>query len=313
MLELKKEENMGWLKKLELKNNRQKDNMNPGKFAKDEYRDLTIYQTLLENETSLEFKQVLQKLIQHEKSHLEFWLHFSNKKEFSLNPLEITFYKFIRKFLGLTFTVKLLEKEEETMMGHYRSYAKKAQGKIKESIEKIIKDEIKDEKDILSLVKEPQVEFISSIILGLNDGLIELTGALFGFSLALSNHAIVAMTGLIAGIAAGLSMAASAYMQARHEEGKDAQKAGIFTGVSYLIVVTLLIFPFFLTADLVLALIAMFLIAILVIIIISYYTAIIFERKFSSQFTEMFLFSLAAAGISSLIGFLFKSFTGISI
>ncbi len=298
-----------------LKNNHQKGKkpMNVAGFARDEYKDLTIYKELVKSETSPEFKKILNSLIKHEQDHFEFWKGLSEQKEFSINPLTVWFYKFTRKVLGLTFTAKLLEKHEKEAIEHYREFLKTAQGDVKKKVKKILEHELDDEKLLIAQIEEPQVEFISSIILGLNDGLIELTGVLVGFSFAFTNHNLVALTGLITGIAASMSMASSAYMQARHEEGKDAIKAGVFTGVSYLIVVLLLIFPFFITANLYLALPIMIIIVLLIIISISYYTAILFDRKFVSQFLEMFIFSIVVATIAALIGFLFKNLTGINI
>src|SRR5437016_1858109 len=90
---------------------------------------------------------------------------------------------------------------------------------------------------------------MASVALGVNDGVIELTGALTGFTFALKEHHLVALSGLITGIAAALSMAASAFMQARHEEEKDAVSAAVITGISYLIVVLLLVAPYFIFAE----------------------------------------------------------------
>ena len=50
---------------------------------------------------------------------------------------------------------------------------------------------------------------MGSVVLGLNDELVEFTGALAGFTLALSDHRLIALTGSITGIAAALSMASS--------------------------------------------------------------------------------------------------------
>ena len=86
---------------------------------------------------------------------------------------------------------------------------------------------------------------MGSMVLGLNDALVELTGALAGFSLALQNTRIVALTGMITGIAASLSMAASEYLSTKSEKGgKNPVKASIYTGIAYVITVIALIMPF---------------------------------------------------------------------
>ena len=55
------------------------------------------------------------------------------------------------------------------------------------------------------------------MVLGLNDALVELTGALAGFTLAFRNTCLIAMAGFITGIAASLSMAASEYLSTKSE------------------------------------------------------------------------------------------------
>ena len=56
------------------------------------------------------------------------------------------------------------------------------------------------------------------VVLGLNDALVELTGVLAGLTLALRETRLIAMAGLITGIAASLSMAASEYLSTKTEE-----------------------------------------------------------------------------------------------
>lgn len=282
-------------------------------FASDEYKDLTVYKELLKIEDSSEFKKILTSLIEHEQDHFEFWKSLSGQKDFNVNPLTIWFFKNTRKILGLTFTVRLLEKHEKEAIKHYREFLKTAKGEIKKKVEEILNNELEDEKWLISQIKEEQVEFLSSIILGLNDGLIELTGALVGFSFAFASQSLVALTGLITGIAASMSMASSAYMQARHEEGKDAKKSGLYTGLSYITVVLLLVSPFFIFSNIYSALIAMFSIVMVIILAISYYSATLFNRSFKKQFSEMFIFSIVVAIVAFLIGVLFKNFTGIAV
>ena len=47
------------------------------------------------------------------------------------------------------------------------------------------------------------------MVLGLNDALVELTGTIAGLTFVLTNTTLIAMAGIITGIAATLSMAAS--------------------------------------------------------------------------------------------------------
>ena len=144
---------------------------------------------------------------------------------------------------------------------------------------------------------------MASIVLGINDGLIELTGALVGFTFALKDHNLVAVSGLITGIAAALSMAASAFMQARHEEGKNAPKAAAITGISYIIVVMLLVIPYFVFSTPLHALPVMFAVAIAIIAVVSRYNSMYLNQSYFKEFGMMLVFSLGVAAVSFIIGY----------
>lgn len=62
-----------------------------------------------------------------------------------------------------------------------------------------------------------RLSYMSSVVLGLNDALVEFTGALAGFTLALNEPRLVALTGSITGVAAALSMAASEYLSTKSD------------------------------------------------------------------------------------------------
>lgn len=143
---------------------------------------------------------------------------------------------------------------------------------------------------------------LASIILGINDGLIELTGALVGFTFALKDHNLVALSGLITGIAAALSMAASAFMQARHEQGKNAPKAALMTGTSYLIVVILLVMPYFVFTEPLTALPVMLVIAFMIVALVAYFNSAYLGQSYAREFGIMLTASLGVAAISFVIG-----------
>lgn len=282
-------------------------------FAKAEYKDYILISELAKIEKSPQFKKILNTIAAHELRHYEFWSKLSSEKQFRSSSLEVFWIKLIRKILGVTFVAKLIEKEEQEAIAGYKKYLKEAPIDLRKKVEDIINDEVEDERIIVDQIKESRVEYFSSVILGLNDGLIELTGALIGFSFAFNNHLFVASAGFITGVAASLSMASSAYLQARHEEGKDPIKSGIYTGVSYIIVVILLVSPYFLLANIYNSIVTMFTIVALILAAVSYYTSVIFERSFKRQFLEMMVFSVGVALIAFAIGSLFRLFTGINV
>jgi len=271
-------------------------------FAKNEFRDFTAYHELEKNETNEEFKKILAHLKEHEWGHYQFWLQFSKQKKHHVSNIHIIWWRFVRRVLGLTFLAKYLEHHEATSLAAYKTFLQTADPQTKKRIQQIIDDEAAHEQDIIGQIQEEKVAFMSSIVLGLNDGLIELTGALVGFSFALSTNRFIAASGLITGIAASMSMAASAYMQAKHEKGKDPKKASLYTGVAYVTVVTLLILPFLLLSSTWAALSVMGVIILIIISGMSFYSATLFERNFWKQWQEMFLFSVGIACVTFLLG-----------
>ncbi len=79
-------------------------------------------------------------------------------------------------------------------------------------VSEVLKDEENHEHELLDMTNEQRLEYMGSIVLGLNDALAELTGTLAGLTFAFQNTRLIALSGLITGIAASLSMAASEYL-----------------------------------------------------------------------------------------------------
>ncbi len=285
-------------------------------YAEEEFRHGAIFRYLAKYETSPEFKRILTTLASHEDDHLAFWLTRSEKKSFTISRFELLKHRLIRKFLGLTFAAKYLESFQEDSSAAYSEILAETKDEVlSEKMRALVKAEQEDEQTLIGNIKEERVAFISNIVLGLNDGLIELTGALVGFSFALQKPSLVALTGAITGISAALSMASSAYLQARHDPDRmhEAKKSGIYTGIAYLIVVILLVAPFLLLGSVPAALIAMACIVLFIILCVSFYTAVLFDRRFTAQAGEMLMFSIGVACVAFLIGILFRNMTGIEL
>jgi len=275
-------------------------------FARNEYRDYIVYKALAEKERIPEFKKILEDLTAQEWADYQFWLKFSKQKSFFINPLTVWKFILMRKILGLTFIAKFLEAGERETIDAYNEFLKTVEPELAAQIKKIVEHEEEHEDKFIRQIKEEKVEFIGSIVLGLNDGLIELTGALVGFSFALNNPKIVAMSGLITGIAASFSMAASSFMQARYEPGKNPKKAAFYTGLTYILVVLILTAPFLIFTDIFIALILLAVSIFLIIGAASYYTSVLFNRKFLRQISEMAILSIGVAILTFAIGLIFR-------
>jgi VIT1/CCC1 family predicted Fe2+/Mn2+ transporter len=150
--------------------------------------------------------------------------------------------------------------------------------------------------------------------LGLNDALVELTGALAGLTLAFQNTKLIALSGLITGIAAAMSMAASEYLSTRSEKtAKHPVRAAVYTGIAYIVTVALLILPYLLITNYYVDLAIALGTAVLIIAAFNYYISVAKDEPFRSRFFEMAGLSLGVAALSFVIGYLVRQALGIEL
>ncbi|WP_326512392.1 VIT1/CCC1 transporter family protein [Clostridium intestinale] len=279
------------------------------KMQVDEITEYYIYSKVAKGIKNDNNRKVLEKIANEEKAHSFVWKKYTNK-EAKPKKLKVFWYVLISRILGFTFALKLLEKGEEAAGVNYDIIAKEIP-KAKE----IADDEDRHEKELLGLLDEEKLKYVGSMVLGLNDALVELTGTLAGLSLAIQNTRIIALSGLITGISATLSMASSEFLSARSEGRKDALKSCTYTGIAYLFTVIILILPFLLLPpeDYLVALGIMIASVVLIIAGFNYYISIAKDLKFKRRFLEMTGISLGVAVISFGIGILVKKFLGIDI
>lgn len=253
-------------------------------------------------------KEILQKIGEEELEHARFWQQYSNL-EAKPNRWKIFKFIWISRILGLTFGVKLMEKGETNAEINYIEIAK-----VIPEAQKIAEDEDRHETALIEMLREERLEYIGSVVLGLNDALVELTGSLAGFSLALQNTKIIAMAGLISGIAAGLSMAASEYLSTKTEVTHEkALRSSIYTGIAYLITVVFLILPYLIFAHYLVCLVITLIIALLIILIFNYYLSVAKDYDFKKRFLEMAVISLGVATLTFGISWLIKSILHVNI
>lgn len=149
-------------------------------------------------------------------------------------------------------------------------------------------------------------DYNGAVVLGLNDALVELSGALVGLSFALAETKIIATVGLITGFAASLSMAASEYLAAKEFKDKAPLKAATYTGVAYILAVLILVSPYFLFSNIYYATGIMFLLVILTIALYTKYDSKLHKENFKSKFFEMLIITLSVSVISFLFATLVK-------
>ena len=277
-------------------------------FQENEITEYHIYKKLAKSIKERENAEILEKIAEDELGHYEDWKKYT-KEEVKPNKWTIWKYYLISRIFGFTFGIKLMERGEKSAQVNY--------DQIREYVPEVdnwIKDENEHENALIDMLDEERLQYAGSVVLGLSDALVELTGALAGLTLALQNVELIALSGLITGIAASLSMAASEYLSTRSEKtDKHPIRAAIYTGIAYVFTVAILILPYLLFdnyfLDLALALIA----SVVIIAIFNYYISVAQDESFKDRFIEMAGLSLSVAAFSFGIGYLIRIFLGIEI
>lgn len=278
------------------------------RFQRNEYTESIVYDRLASIEKNTSNSKVLRLISAEEKAHYYTLKKYTNTKV-KPNRWRIAKYYWLARILGITFAIKLMESSENSAHQDYARYTEC------EDLQRLSCEEEIHEEKLIGLINEERLEYMGSVVLGLNDALVEFTGALAGFTLALSDHKLIALTGSITGIAAALSMASSEYLSTKSEgdKSKHPAKAAIYTGIAYIITVVALVAPFILISNVLIALGVMLAMALIIIALFNYYYSVARGESFRKRFMEMAVLSFSVAGISFLIGYALKTFTGIDV
>ena len=279
------------------------------KMQQNELTESFIYEAIAKFAKGSENQETLHRLSREEYAHYEIWKKYTGI-EMKPEKLKVLKYKLLARIFGFTFAVKLMENGEGNAQEEYAQLSKD----VPESIH-IRQQEEEHEHSLLGMLDEERLQYVGSMVLGLNDALVELTGSLAGFTFAMQNTRLIALSGLIIGISATFSMASSEFLAARSEGREDAMKSCTYTGIAYLITVILLIAPYmiFSNEQFILALICMLIIVVLIIAGFTYYTSVAQDQPFKSRFFEMATISISVAVISFFVGVLAKKFLGVDL
>ena len=273
----------------------------------DEEQGAILYEFMAKKEKNEENKKILMQMSKDEKKHAEVWKNIT-KKNLKPSALSILKFKLITIIMGITFVIKTMQKKENLAQYDYE----KMMEELPEAA-KMLEEERAHEKKLYNMIDEERLNYIGAMVLGLNDALVELTGAIAGVTFALANTKLVALTGIITGISATFSMAASNYLAERADNNPKALKSSIYTGLAYLVTVVLLVLPYLLLPAHMFAMAFAIMIAtvILIIMFFNYYISVAKEEPFFKNFATMAIISLSVAAISYIIGILAKKFLGI--
>jgi VIT1/CCC1 family predicted Fe2+/Mn2+ transporter len=277
-------------------------------FQRNEITEHHIYKRLARSIKAPQNQEILEKIANDELEHYKLWKGYT-RQEVKPNQFWLWFYYLVSRIFGFTFGIKLMERGEEDAQSNYEQL----KGKIEE-IDNFLRDESAHEEALIAMLDEESLRYAGSIVLGLNDALVELTGALAGLTLALQNTQLIALSGLITGIAAALSMGASEYLSTRSEETeKNPLKASIYTGVAYIVTVMILILPYLILENYYICLAFALSAAVLIIAFFNYYISVAKDEPFRVRFFEMSALSLGVATLSFVLGYFIRTALGVEI
>jgi len=267
----------------------------------DEITEHEIYKALAGEASESGNRKVLEETATVEMAHYRFFRSFTGL-DIPPDRARITFYLLVYRIFGITFTLKFMERGESRIQKVYRNLLPDVPG-----LGEVLLDEERHEKALLALIDEQRLRYTGSIVLGLNDALVELTGTLAGLTLAFQNTRIIAMAGLITGIAAALSMGSAEYLSTKSEgDGRNPLQAAMYTSIAYILTVIFLVAPYLVFHNYYFALAVTILNAIIVILIFTFYISVTRDLDFRGRFLEMAAISLGVAGLSFLLGLLVR-------
>lgn len=267
------------------------------RMQNNEATDQRVYAELALRAHSPDNRKVLERIARDEERHCAAWGHHTGEHP-RVNMFRVRLYTVLARIFGVVFAINLLESGEDEAAATYRDLS----SDVPEA-KAIMEDEIRHEGQLAAMIREEKLSYISSMVLGLNDALVELTGALAGFTLALNDNRMVGMAGFITGVAATLSMAASEYLAKKADPNEEHPlKAATYTGMAYLFTVALLLLPYLVVSHPLGALAFCLINAGFIILGFTYFVSVVRKKPFLPAFREMLLISFSVAAISFLIG-----------
>ena len=154
------------------------------KIQKSELLQHSFYKKIAKREKNGDNKAMLNKLSLLELKHYNYFKSYTNK-DYKVSVIKLYFHYLLTICLGLNFGLRFIEK--------CHTKARFENTKIRNAnLKEIVNEEYELEEDYIDQIDKKKLNYISSIVLELNDALVEFTGAIAGFTLLLhrQNYAI---------------------------------------------------------------------------------------------------------------------------
>lgn len=198
---------------------------NAKKFYINELNDFIIYQELANLIKDEKLKENILKIAQTEKQHMEFWKSILESRGFTvlqekIDKKKLVLLKLLSKFFNPIILISILETgENSAAKSYYKFYkSKDLTDEEREYVKKIIIDELEHETFFYQEGEKLGLSNIRDLVLGMNDGLVEILGTVSGLTGVYANNPkIIGISGLVVGIAGALSMGIGAYISVKSQ------------------------------------------------------------------------------------------------
>jgi VIT1/CCC1 family predicted Fe2+/Mn2+ transporter len=198
----------------------------------DEIFDLSLYGAL-HRVAPADLRRTLEALIPVETRHVAFWQKFFVLEQVTRldagRRLRLWLIVAACRLFGATAIHIVLEAIEVHGVKKYLDvWQRYGDGPLGAAVREVLEDEFEHEDAVVMGDGQRRVnpERVRNVFLGLNDGLVEILGAVSGFFAAFSSTAAVVTAGFTVGVAGALSMAAGAYIGAGSEaELRETEEA----------------------------------------------------------------------------------------
>ena len=246
--------------------------------------------------------------------HYQFWKKYSlSKKGTKPNWLKVYFVFFLRFIMGASFAIKYLEGQEASTIKKYEALKSLIPAEDAKSFDEIIIEEKHHESSFADQVQGGYVRYISFIVLGLADALVEIAGIHAGSLGIYKSTELTGLAGIIAGAAASIAMASAAFAQAKQGFQGSSTLAAAYTGLSYFVNAVVLATPYFLTRTMLTAIVTSVSFGIAIIAFISWYNSVMTSSHFKRDFIELAGIMLGATLALFVFGTTVRILFGITV
>ncbi len=197
-------------------------------FHRGERLDELTYRAMAEAAPEGPLRELLEAVAHTEASHARFWegvLRARGARPQAVRPgrWRVGLLRLLMRVTSPALAVSVVEMGEAAAYERYYDFLGRAdlQPEEAEQLRRIVEDELEHEEAFHE--QAGAMHHLRDFVLGMNDGLVEILGSVTGLAAAFpGRRGLVALSGLVVGLAGALSMAIGAFVSVRSQRQVDA-------------------------------------------------------------------------------------------